>query len=85
MTLSLEGNMHSRTHLAQKLVTIIQNYLKDRAPQSFKIDFNVNGEKITMHVYNSTQRITIQGKKYKWFVDHYIEPFFKDLNNPYMA
>ena len=42
-----------------------------------KIQFEVNGEKITMHVYNSTQKIMIQGKRYKWFVENYLEPFLK--------
>ena len=42
-----------------------------------KMEFKVNGDKILIHVYNSKQKLTIQGKKYKWFVDHYLEPFFK--------
>ena len=30
-----------------------------------------------MHIYNSTQKITIQGRKHKWFVENYLESFFK--------
>ena len=41
-----------------------------------KIHFKVNGSKIVIHVYNSTQKLTVQGSKYEWFVDHYLEPFF---------
>ena len=42
-----------------------------------KVEFKVNGHKIVIHVYNSKQKLTIQGKKYKWFVDSYLEPFLK--------
>ena len=42
-----------------------------------KIEFKVNKQKILIHAYNSTQKLTIQGKKYKWFVDSYLEPFLK--------
>ena len=31
-----------------------------------KIEFRVNGEKVLIHVYNSTQKLTIQGKRYRW-------------------
>ena len=34
-----------------------------------KIEFKVNRDKIVIHIYNSTQKVTIQGRKYKWFVD----------------
>ena len=30
-----------------------------------------------IHVYNTKQKLTIQGKKHKWFVDSYLEPFLK--------
>ena len=43
-----------------------------------KIHFRVNGSKIVIHVYNSKQKLTVQGSKFEWFVDHYLEPFFKD-------
>ena len=42
-----------------------------------KIEFKVNGSKIVLHVYNSKQKISIQGSKYLWFVDNYLDPFFK--------
>ena len=42
-----------------------------------KIEFKVNNEKIVVHIYNTRQKLTIQGKRYKWFVDNYLEPFFK--------
>ena len=42
-----------------------------------KIVFKVNNEKIVIHVYNTKQKLTIQGKKHKWFVDSYLEPFLK--------
>ena len=42
-----------------------------------KINFKVNGSKIVIHVYNSKQKLTIQGSKFEWFVDHYLEPFLK--------
>ena len=42
-----------------------------------KLEFKVNKEKIVIHVYNTKQKMTIQGKKFKWFVDLYLEPFLK--------
>ena len=42
-----------------------------------KLVFKVNNDKIVMHIYNTRQKITIQGKKHKWFVDNYLEPFLK--------
>ena len=42
-----------------------------------KIEFKVNGGKIVINVYNSKQKLTIQGRKYEWFVDSYVEPFLK--------
>ena len=40
-----------------------------------KLEFRVSKEKIVLHVYNTKQKITVQGKKFKWFVDLYWEPF----------
>ena len=43
-----------------------------------KVDFKVNNdEKVTIHVYNTRQKLTIQGKRFKWFVDNYLETFLK--------
>ena len=42
-----------------------------------KIEFKVNNEKIVIHVYNTKQKITVQGRKFRWFVDSYLEPFMK--------
>ena len=42
-----------------------------------KIEFKVNRSKLVIHAYNTRQKLTIQGKKHKWFVDNYLEPFFK--------
>ena len=42
-----------------------------------KIEFKVNKDKIVIHIYNSTQKLTIQGRKHKWFVDNYLESYFK--------
>ena len=42
-----------------------------------KIEFKVGGGKILIHAYNTKQKMIIQGKKYKWFVDNYLEPFLK--------
>ena len=42
-----------------------------------KIEFKVNTDKIVIHIYNSTQKLTIQGRKHKWFVDNYLELFIK--------
>ena len=43
-----------------------------------KIVFNVNmneTEKVVLHIYNTVQKITISGKRYKWFVDSFFEPY----------
>ena len=42
-----------------------------------KIEFQVKGGKILMHAYNTKQKLMIQGKKYKWLVENYLEPFLK--------
>ena len=42
-----------------------------------KIEFKVNKDKIVIHIYNTTQKLTIQGRRHKWFVDNYLEPFLK--------
>ena len=42
-----------------------------------KIEFKVGGGKVLVHIYNTRQKLLIQGRKYKWFVDNYLEPFFK--------
>ena len=42
-----------------------------------KLEFKFNSEKIVIHVYNSTQKLLIQGRKHCWFVENYLEPFFK--------
>ena len=42
-----------------------------------KTEFQVKGGKILMHAYNTKQKLMIQGKKYKWFVENYLEPFLK--------
>ena len=39
-----------------------------------KLEFKINNdEKVTIHVYNTRQKLTIQGKRFKWFVDNYLE------------
>ena len=43
-----------------------------------KIEFRVNVNKITIHVYNSRQKLLVQGSKCEWFVDNFLEPFLKD-------
>ena len=42
-----------------------------------KLTFRLNKHKIVIHVYNTKQKVTIQGKKHKWFIDNYLESFFK--------
>ena len=43
-----------------------------------KIEFRVNVNKITIHVYNSRQKLLVQGSKCEWFVDNFLEPFLRD-------
>ena len=42
----------------------------------YKIEFQVNGEKVVLHAYNGKQRFTISGKNHVNFVTKYIKPFF---------
>ena len=42
-----------------------------------KIEFKVDDSKIIVHVYNTKQKVMIQGGRFKWFVENYLEPFFK--------
>lgn len=42
-----------------------------------KVEFRVNGEKLVIHIYNSRQKLMVQGRRHDWFVDMYLEPFFK--------
>ena len=30
-----------------------------------------------MHAYNTKQKLTIQGKKHRWFINEHLEPFLK--------
>ena len=46
-----------------------------------KVEFKVNDSKIIVHVYNTKQKVMIQGSKFKWFVDYYLEPFFQTKNH----
>ena len=41
-----------------------------------KIEFRVDGEKVLIHVYNSKQKLLIQGRKYEWFINEFLEPYF---------
>ena len=43
-----------------------------------KIHFKVNGNKIIIHVYNSRQKLLVQGSKCEWLVDNYLEPYLKE-------
>ena len=42
-----------------------------------KVEFKVDDSKIIVHVYNTKQKVMIQGSKFQWFVENYLEPFFK--------
>ena len=42
----------------------------------YKIEFQVNGEKVVLHAYNGKQRFTVSGKNHVNFVTKYIQPFF---------
>ena len=41
-----------------------------------KIDFIANGNKMNVHAYNTTQKLTFMGKHYAEFIDYHLEPFF---------
>ena len=46
-----------------------------------KIVYQVNKdakEKVVLHVYNTTQKITISGKRYKWFVESFLDQFINE-------
>ena len=42
-----------------------------------KIVFNVNGEKVVIHCYNSTQLLMVIGKMYVEFIAQYLQPLFE--------
>ena len=43
-----------------------------------KIVFLVNAQKVTMHCYNSTQNIMVNGSIYVEFIEKFLRPFFKN-------
>jgi hypothetical protein len=42
------------------------------------VRFRVNGEKITVCCYYTTQRIKVEGKGYRGFVNKFLQPLFYD-------
>ena len=42
-----------------------------------KIVFLVNAQKVTMHCYNSTQNIMVNGSIYVEFIEKFLQPFFQ--------
>ena len=42
------------------------------------IKFEVNGNNIVTHCYNTKQKLLINGSGYRDFVRHYLEPYFKE-------
>ena len=42
-----------------------------------KIVFNVNGDKVVIHCYNTTQLLMVNGKMYTEFISQYLQPMFK--------
>ena len=42
-----------------------------------KIVFQVNGQKVVLHAYNTKQRFTVTGQGYKVFVEKYLDPVLR--------
>ena len=43
-----------------------------------KITFKMNGKKVVLHCYNSTQNIKVEGSAYNEFIEEFLEPIVAD-------
>ena len=43
-----------------------------------KVVFNANGEKVVCHLYNTTQRIMVNGQGYENFIQIFLQPYFEE-------
>ena len=43
-----------------------------------KVVFLINGQKAVMHGYNSTQNLKFDGSAHPYFLDNFLQPFFKE-------
>ena len=78
-----ENYFHSRTFFSVNDLEIMVNEFragKELNDKHFdtKIVFLVNKQKVTMHCYNSTQNIMVNGSIYQQFIEKFLEPFFEN-------
>ena len=66
-------------NLSIKIDNVLPGYDQDGKHMDTLVTFNVNGQKITVCCYNTTQKIKVEGKGYIEFFEKYLEKLFLDI------
>ena len=76
---SENGEIFTSQNIEMSIDRFVAGYDKNGKHMDTKVTLSWDNSKITIHAYNSTQRIKVDGKRHKELVEKFFKPYFTKM------